>query len=277
MQTKDLKQLKDIARAGTYNHFSMINSKNEQILGYNARKDQAADQMDKIIVRLKSEGLPNGLYTVLAKYSQTRNAKPDEYFYQKGSSETLAEPISTPPAGFSNEMAAMYEYKIENRFLKEKIELLNKEIESQAAEILKLKTDCEALEIELNESNPETDTLGAPAPGNNITNLITGLSEAALPVLNTFLELKAKQVEAQTEYFRNMRNQAAHPQAPPEPARQRAADQHAAGFSESEQQDNFEADMIYKRIQELAKIDPLKAESIMNELFTNQNNEQNEQ
>lgn len=279
MQTKDLKQLKEIGKSETYKHFSLVNSKGEIILGFNALNNLAADHMEKIIMRLKSDGLPNGQYTILAKHTQSRKTKPDEYFYQKGEPDLSEAAPGLQPQGFSQDMAVLLEYKIENKFLKEKIEFLNKELEEMGGEIAKQKAEIEALEIELNEASPESESLGQPAPTNPTAEIIKGLSEMALPVLNSFFDLKARQTEAQIEYLKNMRNAAQQGGQQGAPAEQQAHKPAAPSppFAADGQQSAYnEADFLHTKFVEFAEKNPDRAAEIMHELFNNQNNTENE-
>lgn len=156
--SQTLEEIEDDIKNTGYKFLSLVKPNGAQIIAFNSGKIDAKMRMNEIRRRLKSKSLPDGLYIILAKSSlQARNV-PDEFPYQKGKAQPLAEDQPIKAAKNNPEVTSFSEVlKLKNRItelefevkdkqrrideLEEELDELEEQLENQPATTLKEPTD----------------------------------------------------------------------------------------------------------------------------------------
>jgi len=275
MNYKTLKELRDLKKSKDYNHFALYNSKGEIIINFQALKTKREERLEEILRRLENENLPNGIYIIKAKLTQSKSLTPDEFFYKKGDTEepiqeNLQECNENKKPMDQTHIIELAELRIECKYLKQQNEDLKKQLQE-------IQEDLEQLESEAEELSE------APAQTNQITDLLKGLGETALPVLESYFDLQSKKTEAQLEYLKsqNKKEPIITPPPPPpppfdpaeeyieEPGNQAQPPGDPGGYSE--------AAYLHSKFNDLAAKDPEKATFIMDLLINPEKYNNNEQ
>lgn len=179
-----------------YKYVSLAKANGQQVIAYNAGRTTPADRWQEIRRRLCSKQLPDGLYIVLAKNTQGNKNLPDEFYYQKGKPQPMAENALTkpePPARNNPEVTTYTEVlKLKNRITELEFEnkALLKRIDELEEEIEELEEELETAPTTLQENQPDF----LSRAGEWIQNTMITVQ----PIIDKFMEQRDKQIQNET-------------------------------------------------------------------------------
>lgn len=178
-----------------YKYISLAKANGQQVIAYNAGKTTPADRWQEIRRRLCSKQLPDALYIVLAKNTQGSKNMPDEFYFQKGKPQPMAENAPTkpePPTRNNPEVTTYSEVlKLKNRITE--LEFENKALQKQIDE---LQEEIEELEEEA-ENAPET-LKEQPDFLSRAGEWIQSTMITVQPIIDKFMEQRDKQIQNET-------------------------------------------------------------------------------
>lgn len=190
MKIYNLDDVKKILQeSNLYKRIYLINNAREVVVPPNAYGPANRDKkIDEIFKRLKSDGLKDGIYFIMAESSGTRaKAKADEYAVQKGIAETTPNTqtiiIQEKERPHLEENVLTYQKALERE-----TELAQCRVDLEAAQrrIVQLETENELLKKEIEEIDEEH--LGE----NENQSFWEKLAEMAMPMLDKHFELKER-------------------------------------------------------------------------------------
>lgn len=199
-----------------YKFLSLAKSNGLQVIAYNSGKVKPSERWEEIRRRLCSKQLPDGLYIVLGKNTQGNKNMPDEFYFQKGKIQPMAEApeIKAPRQTAINPEVTTYSevLKLKNRITE--LEFENRALQSKIDD---LEEELEELEEQL-ETEPET-LKEAPDFLSRAGEWLQSTMIAVQPIIDKHFELKEKQIQNETARLmiqsKQIPNFQQAPQAPP--------------------------------------------------------------